>query len=299
MKSAAVSVLSLALIAPGLPLLAQGAGTGYASTQAAQLQITQKTDAPGLSLNPGTYSIRISDRLNDRIIVQLQKNGSKEVSSFLAYPNPALRSGSFVGPVTFVSGLKGRPALRGYGFSGGPVVEFVYPKADAVTLAKSNSVRVMAVDPASEGRVNLPNLTQADMTEVTLWMLTPTPVDPATSKPGIQAARYQAPVGNQSNTGTVVQPSAPPQSAPAAQSTYIAQNQQGTVARMGPGSPTRSAPRQAVQVASNNHPPRLRPKVQELPHTASNTPLIFLMSGLSLLFGSAITLRRVVPHRKS
>ena len=55
---------------------------------------------------------------------------------------------------------------------------------------------------------------------------------------------------------------------------------------------------QTVQVASNTHAPRLRPKVQELPHTASNSPLVLLMSCLSLLFGGALTIRRVLPARK-
>ena len=77
MKSAAASVLSLVLLAPSASVLAQSSGSGYTSPQAAQLQITQKTDAPGLSLTPGTYSIRISDRLNDRIIVQLRRTEAK------------------------------------------------------------------------------------------------------------------------------------------------------------------------------------------------------------------------------
>ena len=288
-------VLSTILLASTVPATAQGRGTAYTSSQTAQLQITQKTDAPGLSLSPGTYSIRISDRLNDRIIVQVQKMGAKNGTSFLAYPNPGLRGGSFTGPITFASGIKGKPALRGFGFAGGPVVEFVYPKADAVTLAKSNDVRVMAIDPASEGRVSLPNLTQADMTEVTLWMLTPTPVDPATAKPGIQAARYQAPASDQADASGS-QLNTPAQPTVSAQASYLPQGQSSAVAAAHSGS-VRPAPRSAVQVASNNHPPRLRPKVQELPHTASNLPLLSVLGLLSFMFGGVLTLRRGLLNR--
>lgn len=289
MKLSPAFVLSALLFASTVPATAQSAGVGVASTHPAQLQITQKTDVPGQSLTPGTYSIRISDRLNDRIIVQVQKGGGKTVS-FLAYPNPSLRGGDFTGPVTFVTGLKGRPALRGFGFAGGPVVEFVYPKADAVNLAKSNAVRVMAVDPASEGRVSLPNLTQADMTEVTLWMLTPTPVDPATSKPGIQAARYQVPTATPADTPSMAQATAPAQGNTT--SSYSAPLQQPTTASTRVAA-ARPMPRSGVQVAANNHPPRLRPKVQELPHTASQLPLISLVGCISLLFSTALSVRRL------
>ena len=157
-----------AFLLPSVAFAQQQDTPGYASAQPSQLQVSTATEIPGQSLSHGTYSIRVSDRLQDRIIVQVQKTGSKDLISLLAYPNPGLRGGSFTGPVDFLTGLKGKPTLRGYAFPGGPVVEFVYPKKDAVALAKSNNVRVMAVDPASEGRVNLPNLTQTDMSEVTL-----------------------------------------------------------------------------------------------------------------------------------
>ncbi|MGI4830209.1 MAG: hypothetical protein ACRYFU_18695 [Janthinobacterium lividum] len=285
MKLSPTFVLSALFLASTVPAGAQTAGPGYISIQPAQMQLAEKTAVPGQSLAPGSYSIRITDRLNDRIIVQVQRNRGKAIS-FLAYPNPNLRSGSFTGPVNFVSGIKGRPALRGFGFAGGPVVEFVYPKADAVDLAKSNSVRVMAVDPASEGRVNLPNLTQADMTEVTLWMLTPTPVDPTTSKPGIQAARYQAPTPTPADVASVAQTSAPIQPST---SGYYSQNQTTRT-----GSPHIASTRTpAVQVAASSHAPRLRPKVQELPHTAGESPLISLMACVSLFFGGVLTLRRL------
>ena len=298
MKLSVTLALSILLLASTASVPAQTPGTAVTSTQSAQLQLTQKTDAPGVSLPPGSYSIRISDRLNDRIIVQLQRTGGKTVTSFLAYPNPGLRGGGYTGPITFLSGLKGRPALRGFGFSGGPVVEFVYPKADAVTLAKSNAVRVMAIDPASEGRVSLPNLTQADMTEVTLWMLTPTPVDPATSKPGIQAARYQAPAGVQNENATSAQAAPQVPSSGSASPGYSTQAQ-GTSTNGIASRTTKQTPRQTVQVASNTHIPRLRPKVQELPHTASSMPAISLVGLLSLSLGGALTLRRLKVIEKA
>ncbi len=271
-------LVALALLTS--PAIAQqgSALAGTSSSASAQLQIAQTTEVPGTSLSHGSYSIRIADRLQDRLIVQIQKSGSQTFTSLLGYPNPSLRSGSSAGPVLFGSGLKGKPTLRGYAFPGGPVVEFVFPKQDAVDLAKSNSIRVMAVDTASEGKVALPNLTQTDMSEVTLWMLTPTAVDPATSKPGIQAARYQAPVATEDRATA-------PSSSDSTQSASAAPVQPSSV------SSTRPATNAPVQVASN-HPPRLRPAIKQLPHTASSLPLISLVGWVSLLSAGCLALRR-------
>ncbi len=238
------------------------------ASPSAPLQITQRTEAPGVSLTPGSYNIRIADHLNDRMIIQLQRSGSGSVTTLLAYPNPAL-GGSVSGPVLFQSGLSSKPTLRGFAFSGGPAVEFVYPKADAVALAKSNDVKVMAVDPDSEGRPKLPQLTQADMNEVTLWMLTPTAVQPG-AEPGIQAARYQPPTSAGSVSGTTETAAAP-------------QPYRDT-------SPATPAPA-PVQVASNTRP-HVRPAVKQLPHTASNLPLVALTGILSLCLASGLGARR-------
>ena len=294
MKLCALLAATTLLFAPIGFAQQQDAAGGFSSPQSAQLQISQPTDVPGGKLSHGTYAVRISDRLQDRLIIQIQKDGGKDSISLLAYPNPKLRGGSFTGPVSFLTGLNGRPTLRGYAFPGGPVVEFVYPKKDAVVLAKANAVRVMAVDPASEGRVSLPNLTETDMSEVTLWMLTPTPVDPATSKPGIQAARYQAPSTPQpapaSQTAAATVPASP---SPSAQSSYSAQEQPTTPIPT-PRSRTKPAASAPVQVASNTHAPRLRPNVKELPHTASSLPLVFLIGCVAFGLAAMLTFRRLL-----
>lgn len=250
-------------------IVLSSASLTQAQNASAPLQLSQKTEAPGISLSPGSYTIRIADHLNDRIIVQLQKTGSQSVATLLAYPNPAL-AGSGSGPVLFGTGLKSKPTLRGYAFSNGPSVEFVYPKGDAVTLAKANGVKVMAVDPASEGRPKLPQLTQSDMNEVTLWMLTPTAVQPG-APAGIQAARYQAPASAGAVSGTTETAAAP-------------QSYQNA-------SPSVPAPEAPVQVASNPRP-HIRPAVKQLPHTASNLPMIALTGLLSLGLAGGLGLKR-------
>lgn len=279
MKLCAVLAASALLLSPIGHAQQQSAVSNTAATPASSLQLSQTTEAPGVSLSRGSYSIRVADRLQDRLIVQIQKSGSDTFTSLLAYPNPSLRKSSS-GPITFASGLKNKTTLRGYAFPGGPVVEFVFPKADAVDLAKSNNVRVMAVDTASEGKVALPNLTQTDMSEVTLWMLTPTPVDPATSKPGIQAARYQP--------GTAVSPASASAPAPASLSASASPAPAPSYSAPSSG----AAPRSAPPLVASDARPAHRPIVKQLPHTASSLPLLALVGIFSLFSAATLSLRR-------
>jgi hypothetical protein len=78
-------------------------------------------------------------------------------------------------------------------FPGVPeVLEFVYPKEEAVAIAKSNQAKVPAVDPASEGRpLTIKGLSKSDLELVTLWLLSATHVGPEDSSGGIQAERYR------------------------------------------------------------------------------------------------------------
>ena len=285
MKFCASLALSTFLVSPFFLAHAQGPAPAQQLAQpSAPLSISQKTEIPGASLGPGSYTIRIADQLRDRVIIEVKKANGSNVATFLAYYNKAI--GGSTGPISFDSGIKSKPTLRGFAFSSGSTVEFIYPKKDAVTLAKSNNVQVMAVDPASEGRPNLPNLTQTDMDEVTLWMLTPTPVQPSDGKPGIQAARYQAPSPAPS------QSSAPVSAQVTAQPAYVpapASNVPSSSASIAPAK--RSAP--PTQVASNERP-HIRPAVKQLPRTASSLPEVFLLGCFSLFAASLLTMRRLL-----
>jgi hypothetical protein len=86
----------------------------------------------------------------------------------------------------------GKHYLRGWYFAGAPsVLEFVYPKSEAVAIAKGNQATVPPIDPASEGRpVSIKGLSKDDLEVVTLWLLSPTKVGPGDTSGGIQAAKY-------------------------------------------------------------------------------------------------------------
>lgn len=150
--------------------------------------VTEKTEVPGRTLKAGSYRIRVVDHLKDRMIIGVREPG-KEETVFLALPKSALSASPNRGPILLQSGPQ--PALRGFVFPNGLVAEFVYPKAEAVELAKANETTIPAIDPASEGMPKDPTLSRNDMAMVTLWMLTPTPVGPNDSGPGVSAKKYE------------------------------------------------------------------------------------------------------------
>jgi hypothetical protein len=217
--------------------------------------VSSPTQIPGEKLQPGDYSITVVDHLSDRIVLRIDGPEGKVHDTFLGVPNASLRSGGSPGPISWNAGSDHDGALRGFVFPGGGAVEFVYPKDEAVAIAKKNSGKVLAIDPASEGlAVRDKTLSQEDMAMVTLWTLTPTTVGPNdAAQPAIQAARYL-----------------PPQPAQPAQE--VAQNE--------PPPPLPAPVQHAANVTR-------KPVVAKLPHTASNLPFIFV-AGLFSLFSAAL-----------
>ncbi|HLI78104.1 MAG TPA: hypothetical protein VKV02_14255 [Acidobacteriaceae bacterium] len=262
-----------------------------------QFQVAQKTEVPNTTLSPGSYTIRILDHLRDRVILQVSDKTNRVESTFLAIPASTMANAP-VGPIRYSTGPKGKAALKGFAFPGGVAVEFVYPKNDAVSIAQANSTRVMAIDPASEGRVAAPKLNQNDMQMITLWMLEPSRVGANDAKSaGITAAKYQAPqTAPPAPVQTAQAEPAPPQAAPAPTTASAPASPSPTSAR-----PARR--QRPVQLAQNDVPPappvrtHTRPaNVTALPHTASDLPLLWLGALVALLVGGALTTRRLVSN---
>lgn len=226
-------------------------GVEPSTSKPAQFHVSQKTEVPGQTLKPGSYTIQVVDHLQDRFILRIASTTGAKTALFIGVPSSELRTDSKFGPVVWSQDADGKTALRGFTFPDGKSLEFVYPKAEAVDLAKANNTHVLAVDPKSEGKVEMPKLSADDMQLITLWLLTPTPVGPGESGPGIAAARYQ-PASQEASA----QPSAS------------------------------SSPQQVASV----RPLRpLRPAIKSLPHTASSLPLLLLVGLVSLL--GAVALR--------
>ena len=180
-------VRTVVLLSIPAPLFAAGA-----DDLSGKFTVTQTTIVPGMTLQPGSYSIKVLDHLQDRYIVRIDDAAGSNHSTFIGVQDPKIKTGK-TGVVNWSAGPDGNTALRGYAFgSSAPAVEFVYPKADAVAIAKLNASKVPAIDPASEGRpAEVSGLSKEDMEIVTLWLLSSSTVGPTDTAPSIKAEKLQ------------------------------------------------------------------------------------------------------------
>lgn len=161
-----------------------------AEATASNMTLSAPTEVPGMTLQPGTYSIRVVGKLTDRFILKIDDSRGNKSVDFLGIPNRAVKASP--GIVSWSQPIHGTTYLRGWVAPGtSSMIEFVYPKAEAVSIATSNQEKVPAIDPASDGRSVDPTLSREDMKLVTLWLLSSSRVGPADSKPSIKAERYQ------------------------------------------------------------------------------------------------------------
>jgi hypothetical protein len=241
--------------------------------------VVKKTEVPGATLKAGAYSIRVVDHLSDRVVLQIEGRDGKALTTFLGLPSAALQNGVSKGPVAWNAGPKGEDALRGFAFPGGVAVEFVYPKDEAVSIAKVNAGKVTAIDPASQGIPAGTKLSKDDMQMLNLWLLSTTTVGSTNdSQPAIQAERYQQPAQSaqqvqraSTEPATTPYPSQPRVSRARVVRRPVAANQ---------------------EVASVKRPPVL----SALPHTASDLPAILLAGILALLLAATLRIVRSASH---
>jgi hypothetical protein len=267
----AVPVSAMAI--PATALAVEGVGDSIS------FSVSARTEVPGTTLKPGTYSIRVVDHLSDRVILRIEDLRGKTLATFLGLPNPTIRSAASNGPINWPNGPHKQSALRGFAFPGGNAVEFVYSKADAVEIAKVNTSKVAAIDPASEGRSsNDKKLSEADLQLLTLWSLSSTRVGPENaSQPAIAAERYQ-PVQEARNV-------VPPAPGAGAQTLPTNAGSENTSQSSRTGAVSR--PRTSASVL-RAVPVARRPALMVLPHTASYSPTIFLSGIVALLIAGAL-----------
>ncbi len=158
-----------------------------------KFKVSQPTEIPGLTLQPGSYSIQVVDHLSERYVVRVDGPKGKTHSTFLAVANSDIGKPATPGKVTWTNSPDGKQYLRGWWFHREPaVLEFVFPKDDAVAIAKSNDAKVPAIDPASEGRpAKIKGLSKSDLELVNLWLLSSTHVGPEDKSGSIQAEHYR------------------------------------------------------------------------------------------------------------
>jgi hypothetical protein len=180
-------VCSLTLILLAVPVL-----TAARLSKSSEFTVPSPLKIPGATLQPGSYSIHVLNRLSDRIILKVDAADGSVQSEFIGLPNSSISKPASAGAVKWANPADGNTYVKGWYFPGAlSVVEFVYPKAEAVAIATANPAKVPAVDPESEGKVSDKTLSQSDMQLLTLWLLSLQQVGSEDHAGSIKAERYE------------------------------------------------------------------------------------------------------------
>lgn len=217
---------------------------------------------PGTTLPAGTYAFRLADSPADRHIVQVfNRDETKLFTTLLAVP--AERDQADGEPVvTFAETPSDRPPAVRYWYYAGEKGgnEFVYPKNQAMMIARASGEGVMAVD--------------TDSTSIDDWKKgTPTRVTAAADP----------------SASTTAEPTATPEPTPAPASVPTATAP--TTTPEPAATPQTAAPPMVPAPSAQSEPVGTsgRAEPSELPRTASQMPAVGLIGLLAL--GGALVLR--------
>jgi hypothetical protein len=111
-----------------------------------------RVQVPGMTLPAGTYMFKIADGASNRHVVQIfSKDGKKLYKTILAIPDQRLEP-SDEPIVMFAERAAGTPqAVKAWFYPGRTVGdEFVYPRQQAIAIAKANHEPVLSASAASD-----------------------------------------------------------------------------------------------------------------------------------------------------
>ena len=233
---------------------------------------------PGKTLPAGTYTFRLADSQADRHIVQvLEKDSAKVIATMLAVPaERAEQEGEPV--ITFKETPSDQPPAVRYWYYAGERAgnEFVYPKDQAITIARATGESVMSMDTSAS---DVDAMKGAKMSRVT-----GAAEPPATAEPSSAAAQPPATPVTPEPT-TPAQPATPPQPASPEPTTP-----QSATPQTPPAGEPSTAPASTPASSDQDRPVGTSGRTgDELPNTASELPAIALLGLLAL--GGGLTAR--------
>lgn len=237
-------------------LTLNGMAQDFNTNERTFLTFSSAVELPGVTLQPGTYLFRLADSASNRHIVQVFSQDEKQVhATILAVPAERLEvTGETV--VTFrETGEGAMPAVQYWYYPGDRIGhEFVYPKDQAMRIAKRTGQNVLSMegDVASSGTTVTSTSPEGEVTE---WKREETPA--RTAEETVAPAEETVAPSEETRTPETESPPAEP----SASATMPQRPTAGTSGQAG-----------------------------ELPVTASPLPLSALIGLLSL--GGAIALRR-------
>lgn len=270
-------IASACLVALLGVLTLNAAAQDFNTNERTYLTFSNAVELPGVTLQPGTYLFRLADSQSSRHIVQVFSQDEKRVhATILAVPAERLEvTGETV--VTFRETAEGAtPAVQYWYYPGDKIGhEFVYPKDQAMKIAKRTGQNVLSM----EGEVSSAGTTVSSVNaegEVSEWKREET-TPPASGQTGAVAGTAGVSASAPANEETVApsEESRNPESeTPPAEPAMTAQD--------------RSAPAPVAEEPAR--PTGTSGQANELPRTASPLPLSALLGLLSL--GGALALRR-------
>jgi len=166
-----------------------------AATNTQTITLDRDLQIPGETLKPGTYTLAVEDRMQDRAVIRISSAGDGPHYLLLGVPNSKLNDRGKNGIILFGAADPSKRILQGWLCPKcSSALELVYPKVEAVEITKDTGESALAVDPASD---KLPaHLSPDDMKVVTLWLLSPERIAPGHRGEGLKAAKYSPVASN-------------------------------------------------------------------------------------------------------
>jgi len=275
---------SIAAVACGALLLTSAAATAQTTeNRTTFVTFSGPVSIPGKTLPAGTYTFKLADSPSDRHIVQIfDKDQAQIYATVLAVPAERNEAGG--DPViTFKETPTDRPPAVHFWYYAGERAgnEFVYPKSQAMTIARSSGESVMSIDSDSN---NVDDYKNGQPTRVT----------PDMAQAGAAGSTGSTASTNPSTTSTAsttTSSDTTPQTQP--QTTQPQTTQPQTTQPM-TSQPAQTTPDQTRPTTAPTSPSTTaagadrtvgtsgRTKGNELPHTASEIPAIGLIGVFAL-----------------
>jgi hypothetical protein len=250
---------------------------------------------PGATLPAGTYTFKLADSPANRNIVQVfDKDGMKLFATLLAVA--ADRTEAEGDPVvTFKETAANRPPAVRYWYYAGERSgsEFIYPKSQAIEIARASGDSVMSVDTDSTSIDDWKKATPSRVTADAAQSSTGTSSSTSTSS----ASTSTSSTTSASSTTTAAPAMQPMTTAPAQPATTTPEptsapaptTAPAAATAPSPATPRAQPPTAADQTAGTSG--RAEPK--ELPRTASELPTVGLIGVLALAGALMLRARRV------
>ena len=184
MTSACAAAMLLTISAPTL-------AQGQPMDARTEFTFNQPVEMPGVTLPPGTYIFRFVDGTTGRKVMQVQaKDASSKTYGMFMTINAQRPRPSDDAELRFLETPAGKPAaVKTWWYPGNTIGrEFIYPKSQAVRLAKATNTTVLTTTAA--------NVSNDQMQTAGLAYVSPTGQDtPLTDEQLVAAAANTAPVG--------------------------------------------------------------------------------------------------------